>query len=257
MLHELFDAFKLNDKERKVAQCLCNSGPQRASIVAKEVEISRNTVRGILDKLVGDGFLVRSRKKNTHHYAIETAEGLRRAISVRRRKMLEDSDQQLQALERSASSLTNVSRSRRPQVTFYEGFDGIRNVMEDTLTSREHLRSWASFDINQETLPAYFRTYYKRRARRGIRMVSIHPDTPLARRHHSQDKKELRKSLLIPIKRFNLTPEIQVYDNKLNIVSWRDKIGVIVESEEIARAIKSIFDLCYECASKIQREKGR
>lgn len=79
-------------------------------------------------------------------------------------------------------------------------------------------------------------------------MQSIHPDTPAARQAQKRDKQELRKSILVPKEKFNIQPEIQVYNNKVNITSWKEKLGIIIESEEIAQAMKMIFDLSYEGA---------
>jgi hypothetical protein len=56
---------------------------------------------------------------------------------------------------------------------------------------------------------------------------------------------ELRQSILLSSNVFNLTPEIQVYDNKVNIISWGDKLGIIIESEELLNALKAILDLSY------------
>lgn len=244
MLDDLFDAFHLSPKERKVISCLLERGMQRASTVAMLCELPRNTTRGILDKLVGSGFLVRSRRRNAHYYSVDNTEALRRTLEMKRDAFTEEVGRQLSALSREGHLLASFSVSAtRPKVTFYDGYEGLRRVYEDTLTATEGLRSWGSFDTNRLALPRYFTTYYKRRARRGIPMTSIHPDTPLAREHHKNDSKELRQSVLVSKSSFNLSPEIQVYDNKVNIVSWREKIGIIIESEEIANAIKAIFDL--------------
>lgn len=61
-----------------------------------------------------------------------------------------------------------------------------------------------------------------------------------------RDREELRKSVLVDKNKFNIEPEIQVYDHKINIVSWREKLGIIIESEEIAEAMKQVFELCFD-----------
>ncbi|MCB0340093.1 MAG: hypothetical protein KDD53_10840, partial [Bdellovibrionales bacterium] len=130
-----------------------------------------------------------------------------------------------------------------------------QKVYEDTLTAKSGLRAWASFDANQEALPRYFPNYYKRRVKRKIPMKSIHPDTPLAREDTVENKRFLRKSVLVPKKKFDIIPEIQIYDNKVNIVSWRDKLGIIIESQEIANALTAIFELCYGSARTFYGER--
>lgn len=81
-------------------------------------------------------------------------------------------------------------------------------------------------------------------------MTSIHPDTESARDITSRNVEENRDSQLVPPDKFYWTPEIQVYDNKVNIASWKEKLGIIIESQEIADAMKQIFDLSYEAAER-------
>ncbi len=88
----------------------------------------------------------------------------------------------------------------------------------------------------------------QRRAAKGIPMRSIHPDVEQARAAQARDTEELRESALVPQDKFRWGPEIQVYGNKVNITSWKEKLGVIIESKEIAGALEAIFDLSYEAA---------
>ena len=54
----------------------------------------------------------------------------------------------------------------------------------------------------------------------------------------------------MPYKKFSLSPEIYIYDNKVAYIGLKEKFGVIVESQEIAEAEKRIYELAWE-ASKI------
>lgn len=251
-LDQVFDAFRLSTKERILVMSLLERGVQRASTVARYCALPRNTVRGLLDKLVGDGILVRTRHGNTHYYAVEQINRLESQLKEKRAVVLEEISRQLDALKKAGTAFANQSlASKRPRVTFYEGEDGLRRVYEDTLLSSEGIRSWGSFDSNREMIPNYFPKYYKRRAKKGIHLTLIHPDSPLARTAILEDKKELRTSVLVPHEVLDLTPEIQVYDDKVNIVSGRDKLGIIIESREISDALKSIFDLSFKGANAL------
>ena len=91
-------------------------------------------------------------------------------------------------------------------------------------------------------------------------MTSIHPDGPIAREHLQWATEELRTSALVPKTIFDIRPEIQMYDNKVNIVSWKEKLGIIIESQEIADAMKAIFELSFRAAKefgKSSKPKGR
>lgn len=48
----------------------------------------------------------------------------------------------------------------------------------------------------------------------------------------------MRETALVPADKFKFSPEINIYDNKVMIASWREKLGIIIESHEIADAIE-------------------
>ena len=145
--------------------------------------------------------------------------------------------------------------STKPKVTFYEGDEGLVKVYEDTLTSSETIRSFASFEGMHGALPEYFKKYYKRRAENKILIRSIHPDTPLARERTKHDKKEWRDSRLVPKNKYDFNPEIQLYDNKVVITSWKEKLGIIIESQEVYQAMTVTFELAWAEASRLDKRK--
>lgn len=76
------------------------------------------------------------------------------------------------------------------------------------------------------------------------------PNTPLAQTRLRNDKKEKRELAIVDKKEYPIPTEIDVYNNKVMIASWREKLGVIIESQEIADTLKTIFKLAYKEASK-------
>ena len=251
MLQILLKSFDLTDKEVAVFLKVLELGSQPASSISRVCEMPRNTVRGILDSLVKRGLMIRTQRGNTQYYATENQENLKKMLVRRQQRLEEETAAQLTLLEQYGDELFSYHQARtRPKVTFYEGYAGLEKVYEDTLTSTSGLRSWASYDPLMEVKPDYFNTYFKRRAKKHIPMKSIHPDTPDGRAGQARDDRELRQSALVPVDRFNWAPEIQVYDNKINITSWKEKLGIIIESQEIADAMKAIFDLSYEAAER-------
>jgi len=258
MLQNLLKSFELTEKEIDVFLKVLALGSQPASSIARICELPRNTVRGILDNLVKRGLMVRTQRANTQYYATEQKENLKKTLLRRKQRMEEELETQMALLDEYGDELSKRHWAKsRPRITFYEGEAGLEKVYEDTLTSKNGFKSRGSFDANKDAMPEYFKGYYKRRAKKHIPMKSIHPDTPLAREHHRNDKDELRESMLVPTDRFDLTPEIQVYDNKVNIVSWKEKLGIIIESQEIADAVGAIFNLSYEAAEKYEGSGGK
>lgn len=144
-------------------------------------------------------------------------------------------------------SLQNVYTTK-PQVRFYEGDLGMREAYENTLTTKspEGIRAFANIDTMHAALPNFFPEYYLRRKEKGIHIRAIIPDTPLCQERKKHDNKELRETHLVDAKKYYFTPEVNFYDNKVLIVSWIEKMAIIIESGEIADCFKKMYDLCWE-----------
>lgn len=253
MIENILRSFDLSDKEMAVFLQSLELGSQPASSIARVSELPRNTVRSILDNLVKQGLMIKTTRANTQYYATETKENLVRNLKQRRMRLNQAIDEQLHLLEEYGSELTSRRwAASRPKITFYEGSAGLEKVYEDTLTA-SHLKSWATYEALYEGMGDYFPSYFKRRAKKGIPMRSIHPDTPKAKEGQALDREELRESALVPADRFNWTPEIQIYNGKVNITSGKEKLGIIIESQEIADALEAIFDLSYEAAERYKQ----
>lgn len=104
-------------------------------------------------------------------------------------------------------------------------------------------------------LTGYFPKYYERRAGKGISIRAIIPDSPIGRFRAGEDEKEKRTTILVPIDKYNFIPEVNIYDNKIMIASWREKLGIIIESAEIADAMKKIYELAWLGAKSLKEIK--
>lgn len=251
MLSTILKSFQLSEPEIRLFLKVVELGLQSASNIARVCEMPRNTVRSILDNLVKKGLMLKMNRAKTQYYATETKDNIIRLLKHRRLRMDEEIEKQIELVERYGEELSARHWAQsRPKITFYEGLAGLEKVYEDTLTTKHGLRSWASYENLHEAMKGYPESYFKRRAQKGIPMRSIHPETPLSVAAQARDKEELRQSALVPQKQFNWSPEIQVYNNKINITSWKDKLGIIIESKEIADAMRTIFDMSFETAKQ-------
>ena len=257
MLTNILKSFQLTDKEITIFLKVLELGSQPASHIARVCEMPRNTVRSILDGLVKKGLMVKTSRASTQYYSTEKKENLIRALKFKKVRVQEEIENQIGLLEVYGDELSSQHYAKsRPKITFYEGLSGLEKVYEDTLTAKTGLKSWASCDDLFDAMPEYFKTYFKRRAAKKIPMRSIHPGTESGEKVVQEDNEVLRESALVPPEKYYWTPEIQIYDSKVNIASWKEKLGIIIESEEIADAFRTFFDLCFEEAKRYGKHGG-
>lgn len=250
MLTNILKSFHLNEKEMQVVLKVMELGSQPASTIARVCEKPRNSVRSMLDTLVRRGLLVKTMRTNTQYYAMETKENLIRALKFQKMKSEQEFDEQIALLESYGHEFTDRHwASSRPRIRYYEGWSGIEKLHEDTLTATS-LKSWCSYDSIMTMMPSYFKSYFKRRAAKGIPIRAIFPDVEISREGQKRDAEVLRESALVPTDKFNWGPEVEIYGDKVLISSWSEKLGVIIESREIAQAFEAFFDLSYEAAER-------
>lgn len=238
----------LSGNETVTYIALLELGKGTVSQISRKALLNRTTGYDVLDRLVAKKLVSISGKEPKQEYIAESPDNIEKLIAgelERRQNELNEARQIIPELK----SMHNVSG--RPQIRFYEGKDGLEQVYEDTLNSHESIRAYASVDDVHAALPGYFPNYYKRRAEKGIHIRAIFTDNPEGRELSVYDKEEKRESVFIPEEKFGFHPEINIYDNKVMIASWREKLGIIIESAEIADAMKKIYELAWAEARRL------
>lgn len=230
------------EKEAKIYMALLSLGKGTVSEITRKAGLNRTTGYDLLNTLVQKGLASVTGKEPKQEYLAESPD-----------KILDQKNEELRAAKSLVPQLKSIHTvAGRPKVRFYEGKQGLIDVYEDTLTSSETIRAYATVDDMHRALPGYFPKYYKRRADKGIHIRAIIPATPIGKDRATKDKSEARDSALVPADEYYFSPEINIYDNKVMIASWREQLGIIIESAEIADAMKKIYELAWLEAKRLQ-----
>lgn len=250
-LHSSLLSLGLSDKESSVYLALLELGRSTVSKISRKADVNRATGYVILDSLVNMGLAHISGKEPKQEYTAESPDNLVRLLREKKTK----AEAALATAEALALELKSIQKKEdRPQVKFYEGVEGLKQVYEDTLTSKEAIRAFATIEDMHAALGNYFPAYYKRRANKGIFIRGIIPRTSLSIERVKHNEEEAREAILVPPEEFGFHPEIDIYDNKVMIASWREKLGIIIESKEIAEAMKTVFELSWIGAKHVARK---
>lgn len=134
----------------------------------------------------------------------------------------------------------------------------MRQAYEGTLTSSETILAYANVEDMHKGLPNFFPDYYHRRGtEKKIHIKAIFPDNKISLERHKKDKSENRESLIIPSEIYDFSPEINIYDDKVLIASWREKMAIIIKSKEIADFHKKMYKLCWKAAKEESKKLGK
>jgi len=250
LLQKQLKIIGFSDNEIAIYLALLELGKGTVSQICRKASLNRTTGYDVLDRLISKGLIAMSGREPKQEYMAESPDTIEVLIKKELEKRQAELDQARSVIP-ELKSMHNITD--RPKVLFYEGKEGLEKVYEDTLSSCGEILAYASVEDIEPTLPHYFPEYYKRRAKKGIPIRAIFPESSEARERASFDKEEIRQSAIVPSK-FGFHPEINIYDNKVMIASWREKLGIIIESAEIADAMKKIYELSWSEATRLDKQ---
>jgi sugar-specific transcriptional regulator TrmB len=254
-IEKLLELSGFSEKETAIYLALLELGKGTVSEVARKSGVGRTHCYLILGSLVSIELISVSGKEPKQEYIAESPLKLKEYLTEKfskQKEIFEKMNQEIPTL------VSMHNKGDRPKVRFYEGVAGLKTVYEDTLTSKENvIRGFLSYDELHKTLPNYFPDYFERRAKHGLFGKAIVTSTEKGEERSILNKKELRETVFVPKDKYYFIPEIDIYDNKVMIASWREKLGVIIESEEISDAMKKIFELALIGAKKIEEDKSK
>ncbi|MBP9718720.1 hypothetical protein KBD59_05515 [Candidatus Gracilibacteria bacterium] len=242
---DLFNVVKnigLTDKEARVYLACLELGSSSVSEIARRARINRVTTYDVLEKLLQKG-MVHYLEKNGKTYFDATDP---HKVSSDMRQRTDDFKHALPEFKRLRGEAIH------PRIRYYEGLDGIKAIYEDTLTSKTEILNYSNSREIREHWPAYDKEYVQKRADKKIFLRGISPLDDHGKWVRSQDNEYHREIRLVPSQEFTFTNEINIYDDKVAIISYKDVplIGMIIESQEIANTQRDIFKMAWEFALK-------
>ena len=243
-----------SEKEILVYLALLELGKGTVTEISRKAGINRPTGYHILASLESKELVRVSGKEPKQEYLAESPDQIEKMLQQK----IKNDEARIREAKKIIPELKSIHNvSDRPKVLFYEGREGLEKVYEDTLNSHEEIRAYATYDDMQATLPGYFPDYFFRRAKKGIPIRAIFPFTKAGIDLSKDDVLQKRQTAMIPTDKYYFSPEINIYDNKVMIASWREKLGIIIESAEIADVMKKIYELAWAEAKRLDEKIKR
>jgi sugar-specific transcriptional regulator TrmB len=236
----------LKDKKADIYLACLESRGLTAYAIAKKMELKRPTVYDILNSLMKEGLVYVSFKKGSKCYYPAEPEVLLKKLRKR--------EEELNEIMPFLNSLYNKPNSKKPIIKYFEGVDGIKEMYGDSLASLkkgEEMLVYCGQDVLRY-LPKYVDQYVNQRVKKGIGVRGIYKKTKELSGYMEKNKEQLREVKIVKAELFPLNNEINIYNNKLAIASYnKEFFGILIESEEIYRSQRAIFELAWMGADKI------
>jgi sugar-specific transcriptional regulator TrmB len=244
---EAAEMLGFSDKMSAVYLASLELGGGSVAEIAKLSGVERVNTYYVLEQLQKDGFVYSGLLKKKIAYFAESPKKLLEAMEAKTRKFSEIIPQLL-AMENSHAT--------KPVIRFYEGIEGIKKVFEETLLlpKGSETLAFVSYSTVRSHLKEWTVDFIKRRAAKGIAQRCIAENTQQVQENLvANDVRDLRETRVVDKERYPFElDQLNIFGNKIFIASYTDMLALVIEGPAIAKTMRSIFELAWCSAQKIE-----
>lgn len=255
MINKKLEQLGLSDKEAKTYLAILELGEASIQDIANKAGINRVTCHVAVEALKEQGLLNEITKGKKRKIIAEMPDKLLEHI-IDRRTEYDRRASELEKLLPELQSIYNYS-DVKPKIRFYEGIEGLKEIYQDTLAEGvQEILAFTAYNKAEKELSNWLDKWYiPERIKRNVHAQVIAPVSDFAKKYKSADKKHKRETILIPASQFPISIEINIYGNKVAIMSFTKKemMGVIIESKEVAHTFKLIYKLAWSGAEQLKK----
>lgn len=233
---------------------LIKAGSLTPPQLASRIKESRTAAYMSLAKLeeIGLATKVGDAKKATYSPANPSA--LEKFIADKRKEVTAAEDLYRNSLPRLLTYY--YSNRGEPGIRFYQGKDGLTKIYEDHLRIGQDVYFVRTM-ADEEYFGDVLYQYMQKRAKRGIKAHGLAPYTTGTFEYGQKNDKELNRDMAwFPPEAYKAPVEISIYGDKVSLISFgKEAIGTIIESPQIAEALRELFQMAKLGAKELMSGK--
>lgn len=247
----------LTAEQARTYGALIKRGTSAASDIARKAGVSRTLTYKVLGELQTMG-LVEKKAEAGKVAVFVAAHPLRlKELVEKKQQDAKDALSALDGIMGAMSSAYNVAGGK-PGIEFFEGMKGIAAVLNDTLTAKEVIYTYADLQAINDVYGDLNKEYLEKRKRRNIEKRGILADTPFTRNTLAAYDTSVTDSRLI---KYNEAPSktiIQMYDGKTSyiVMDRTEPVSMIVHDAHITAAHRALFEVMWGYAAPFSAEGG-
>jgi len=239
-----------------IYELLVRLGTKPASDLTKALPathlLSRPQVYKVLDELIVRGLIEKhDLPGKVATFAVTHPDALAKMLAQNKTQF----DERYERASKTIPQLTSLFNltSGKPGVQYFEGKDGLWQVLEDTLTAKDEILTYADVEAINQFIPELNAEYVALREDKNVRKRGLVVDTPGARKFIASYTGQVTTTKLIPkIQSLNVFQTIiQIYDNKVSYMTMSEHhlIGIIITDQFIANTHKFLFESMWQLTS--------
>ena len=245
MESNILKKLNLNNNEILVYEELLTSGEQKAVQISKKVPLKRGLLYKTLEDLERKGLIIREDAESKISTFTPIHPNVLKGLAENQLKQAQDAQNSLQSELGSLVSMYNLANNK-PGVEFYEGFEGIEKVLNDTLTSKTDVYTYSDIYHTGDKSQKINHDYVKKRINAQIHKKIITPSSN--KKLFSGPKQEFTEVRFLENDIVPFKTAMQIYDGKVSYQTLNENnvIAVLIEDENIYSLHKGFFEATWE-----------
>ncbi|QFR39698.1 hypothetical protein A9Q91_05810 [Candidatus Gracilibacteria bacterium 28_42_T64] len=251
-IKKVLEKVGLSQNEINVYLTSLSIGQSTASIIGQKIGLNRSTARYTCQSLVSKRIMSMIPKKDYYLFSAEDPEKLL-SILNKEYSLIDNKVRDLQQIMGDLKGLINPQASI-PKVKYYQGVDGVIELLEDTLEEGKEIYGAIKIDNNMNPkIKKYIKdTYIPLRKSSNFNSYGLFNDNDETKSYKKLDKEINRFSMLVPEEFFPFPASFHIYGNKVSFYSFYENeiTGIIIENQHIHDTQLSMFKLGWEMAKQ-------
>ncbi|NLC31311.1 MAG: hypothetical protein GX765_04655 [Candidatus Moranbacteria bacterium] len=250
MYEKIFSQIGLTEQEAIIYEIMLELGRARAKEIYQKSPFKRGLVYKLLDNLIEKHLILRIDKPGkVSIFQIEHPERIGALAEAQERKF-RHYRKNVENLMPELISNYNLAFNK-PGIKFYEGLEGMRKVLEDTLKSKTEIYLFLNKNsLEQEEVFRELNKKYKiKREKVGIKKKIIRVGTKKIKKEESaRNYASITEIRYFQKKMPDFKASVQIYDNKISyqIIDKDQIISIIIEDKNIFELNKIWFEDMWE-----------
>ena len=253
MISELLLQLGLTEKERVAYVSLLKFAASTPVEVAERIQVPRTTAQNILIRLNQKGLCQTIKQANKIRYEAVHPEVLKYLLQMKKKQVMENFESMEKTYDAVLPELVSMLHTNKalPQVRFFRGKEGAREVLFDTLSSKTELKDFANIDAMFDVFQDVNDEYVAAREKTPVTKRSLLLDTPFARKVYEgggYSPKSHKGYKWIPGDLYRFSIEMNIYDGKISYLTYvhEELIGVIIENQYIYETHNALWLLLWD-----------
>jgi sugar-specific transcriptional regulator TrmB len=257
-MEQMLEKLGLDIYEARVYLALLELGPSLVTKISQKADINRTTSYDILQRLLKYGLIRKASGEGAKQkYSAEPPEKLVKFLD-KRKSLYEDRIEEAKVLLPQLKLLYKTKA--RPVIKFFEGVEGVKEIYEETLKSKEEILSCINIDgWDVDEFRDWGKSYNKKRTQLKIPERILALKTPKGVKWLENYPTTLKYTSYrwLPKEKFPFFfAEINIYEDKLVIALLKkpNYMGIMIQSQELVNVLKALYELAWERAGEINQK---